>query len=281
MPWVTATIAACVALLLTLAALTRGALRRMRRAASALNDTIPVNSAWWRARAKEQGDLLYAALGDSAAQGLGATEPDDGYVGLLARSIALRGRRSVRTVNLSVSGATVAQLIDYQLPRLAKLQPDVVTVAIGSNDIARWDAVAFARGLVTVFDALPSHAIVAELPYFYLPRNERKVAEANRIVRRLATERGLAVAPVHRATRALGPLGALLWFAGDHFHPNDAGYRVWAAAFEPLVARRVEELSVHEISAHAPAAIEPSTGASAERDSTSPPATEGGVGGRP
>jgi lysophospholipase L1-like esterase len=266
MPVVAVTIAASVGLVLAFAAVVRDAVRRMRRAASALNETIPVNSAWWRARAKERGDILYVALGDSAAQGLGASAPAGGYVGVLAARIDLLSGRSVRTVNLSVSGATVAQLIDYQLPRLAKLEPDIVTVAIGANDIARWDARTFARDLATVFDALPSHAIVGDLPYFYLPWNERKVAEANLIVRRLAAERGLAVAPVHRATLALGPLGALLWFAGDHFHPNDRGYKVWASAFDPLVARRVARLS---------------TAAPSAPDSTSPSPAEGRVGGAP
>lgn len=247
MPWVATTVAASALLGVACTGLVRGELRRMRRAASALNETIPVNSAWWRARAKESGELLYVALGDSAAQGLGASTPASGYVGILARRVEQVSGRSVRVVNLGVSGATVAQVIDYQLPRLAKLRPDVVTVAIGANDIARWDAPAFARDLATVLDALPSHAIVADLPFFYLPWHERKVAEADRIVRRVAAERELAVAPLHRATRALGPFGTLLWFAGDHFHPNDRGYQVWASAFRPLVDRRARVLSTGQV----------------------------------
>ena len=231
-----------VALAVAGTALVRSLSKRRTLAAAALNETLPVNSAWWRARAKADGELLYIALGDSAAQGIGASEPGRGYVGILAERIAHRSGLSVRTSNLSVSGATVAQAVDYQLPRLAKQRPDIVTVSIGANDIASWDVGAFEPMLATVLDALPPHSIVAELPYFYLPGNERRVAAANEIVRRLCGERGLTVAPLHATTKRPGILGALTLFAGDRFHPNDRGYELWASAFAPLVDQRVDQV---------------------------------------
>jgi acyl-CoA thioesterase-1 len=238
-----------------------------RAAAAAINETIPVNSAFWRARAHTgaqtrspgEGELVYAALGDSTAQGLGASDPDHGYVGILAERIARRSGRTVRTVNLSVSGSTVEQAVGYQVPRLERMThdvasdavhntvPDVVTVAIGANDIALWDAARFEQALAAVFDALPEHAIVAELPCFHLPWNERRVAEANRIVHRLAAARGLAVAPLHRATGRYGLPGAVSRSARDLFHPNDRGYRHWARAFEPLVDERVDALCTADV----------------------------------
>ncbi len=76
-----------------------------RERAAILNETLPVNSAWWREHAKTEGDLLYVALGDSTAQGIGASRPGNGYVGILADRIRALSGRTVRTVNLSVSGA--------------------------------------------------------------------------------------------------------------------------------------------------------------------------------
>ena len=149
-----------------------------------LNETLPVHSKWWRDHAKLKGDLLYVAIGDSAAQGIGASSPDRSYVGVLADEIRAVTGRSVRVVNLSVSGATVELAVRDQLPRFVKLKPDIVTVAIGANDIAHWDPAAFESGIRTIFEALPPYALVANLPFFYFPRNERKVAVANRIVRR-------------------------------------------------------------------------------------------------
>ena len=206
-----------------------------------LNETLPVHSKWWRDQAKQKGDLLYVAIGDSAAQGIGASRPDRSYVGVLADEIRAVTGRTLRVINLSVSGATVELAVRDQLPRFVKLRPDIVTVAIGANDIALWDPGAFERGIREIFAALPPHALVADLPYFYFPQNERKVAVANSIVRRVAAERGLTVVPLHAETKHQGIAGILTQFAIDLFHPNDHGYRVWANAFAPSLAAQLVE----------------------------------------
>ncbi|WP_308467399.1 SGNH/GDSL hydrolase family protein [Rathayibacter soli] len=209
--------------------------RRMAAGAVTLNATLPVHSKWWRDTAKLPGELLYVAIGDSAAQGIGASAPPRGYVGRLADDIRGVTGRTVQVVNLSVSGATVGLAVSEQLPRFRTLSPDVVTVSIGANDIGRFDPVTFEDGLRQIFAALPSHAIVADLPCFYLPHNERKVAVANGILRRVAAERKLTVVPLHSTIARQGLVGMLTQFAQDAFHPNDRGYRVWAAAFEPTL----------------------------------------------
>src|SRR5918995_2824211 len=66
-----------------------------------LNDTLPVHSKWWRDHAAADGELLYVAVGDSAAQGIGASRPDRSYVGVLADDLRAATGRSVRVVNLS------------------------------------------------------------------------------------------------------------------------------------------------------------------------------------
>jgi acyl-CoA thioesterase-1 len=228
--------------------------RRFRRMLAAnaaeLNETLPINSLWWRTHAKEKGDLLYVAIGDSAAQGIGASAPNRGYVGILADHIRLATGQTVRVLNLSVSGATVELAVRDQLPRLAKLQPDIVTVAIGANDIAQWDPVRFEAGIRQVCAALPPHALVADLPSFHLPHNERKVVAANRIVRQVAAEHNLTVVPLYATTKREGLRSVLSQVANDMFHPNDRGYRVWADAFLPdlsaTVAHRFPQLATAE-----------------------------------
>ncbi|RDV43153.1 SGNH/GDSL hydrolase family protein [Leifsonia sp. ku-ls] len=207
-----------------------------------LNELLPVHSKWWRDAANDPGELLYVAIGDSAAQGIGASAPRNSYVGVIADHLRAVTGRTVRVVNLSVSGATVALAVADQLPRFAALRPDIVTVSIGANDIAAFDPERFRAGLRAVFAAVPDHAIVADLPYFYLPWNERLVAEGNRILREEAEARGLQVVPLHATMRRQGIRGAFTQFAEDLFHPNDHGYRVWASAFLPAVTARAREL---------------------------------------
>ncbi|WP_158865961.1 SGNH/GDSL hydrolase family protein [Leifsonia sp. AG29] len=200
-----------------------------------LNETLPVHSKWWRDEATVEGEIVYVALGDSAAQGIGASRPKNGYVGIIADHLRAVTGRSVRVVNLSVSGATVALAAADQLPRFSTLKPDIVTVCIGANDIPRFDERSFRAGIREVLAAVPDDAIIADLPYFYLPWNERKVAQGNRIIREEAAERALTVVSLNAAMRRYGIRGAFTQFAEDLFHPNDHGYRVWASAFLPAV----------------------------------------------
>lgn len=207
-----------------------------------LSDMQPVTAAWWRERRLAPGRVFYLALGDSTAQGIGASVPGRSYVGQLTDRAEARLGESMRVTNLGVSGATTTLCARDQLPRAAKAlrqHPDLVTLAIGANDIAEWNPVRFHRNLNAILDTLPDHTIVGELPSFHLPHNERKVREANDILHSITAARGLAVAPIHKATRERGLRGILTEFAEDAFHPNDRGYEIWADTFWPLVERRL------------------------------------------
>ncbi|PWB97518.1 SGNH/GDSL hydrolase family protein [Salinibacterium hongtaonis] len=222
-----------------------------------LAQTIPVNSKYWRDRAKKKGELLYVALGDSAAQGIGSSKPQRGYVGEIARMLRETTGRSVRVVNLSASGARLREAIEKQLPALAKLgvEPDVVTVGIGANDIGTWDPARFEREIEQFYSAIPAHSIVGNVPSFYVGRAQANVRVANELIAAAAQRHGLSVAPVHRETHRLGMLRyALNQVSQDFFHPNDRGYRAWINAFLPLVERRAVELVAQQAEREADAA---------------------------
>ena len=221
----------------------RSFLRHRNAAAADLNALLPVHSAWWRARFDRGGALLYVAMGDSAAQGIGASSPARSYVGRLSAYIRRQGHTSLRVVNLSVSGSTTWLCRKDQLPKFEKYEPDVVTVAIGANDIVQFDPESFEKNIRVIYGALPSHAIVGDLPAMWIPDREKKLVEANRIVRRVADEFGLTVAPLYETTRRQGFFRTYRNSAGDLFHPNDRGYRVWASAFEPAVAARLARIA--------------------------------------
>src|SRR5215218_5364855 len=78
------------------------------------------------------GPIVYVALGDSTGSGVGARE--GGYVLRLFNRLVKRVPES-RLTNLCVSGATTADLVRSQLQRGVSLNPDLVTVGIGVNDI--------------------------------------------------------------------------------------------------------------------------------------------------
>ena len=241
MEWIIAA-AAAAASIGSIALWWRWLMRRRRVWDTRLAEAIPVNSEYWRDRRTEPGEILYVAVGDSAAQGIGASRPAHGYVGYTAAMIERVSGRRVQVANLATSGATLGIAIADQLPRLARLEPHILTVSIGANDIANFDAGRFERQVGQLLDALPQHAIVADLPTFYFLPSEKKVRVANRLLREAASARGLRVVDLHRRTRRYGIWGVARQFSGDLFHPNDRGYRVWASAFESAVRERIESL---------------------------------------
>ena len=216
--------------------------RRREAHAVILNETLPVHSKWWRDQVKVTGDIVYVAIGDSAAQGIGATKPGNSYVGLLAEHIRHVTARSVHVINLSISGARVADAIGFQLPKVVDLKPDIVTVSVGANDMAAFDPRQFERDIRRLFSALPAKSLVADLPSFHFADGERKVNVANRIVRRSAIANGLTLVPLYKTTRKQGIALALTQVAGDFFHPNDRGYRIWASAFLPALNHTLAKL---------------------------------------
>jgi lysophospholipase L1-like esterase len=78
----------------------------------------------------------YVALGDSTVEGIGATSSATSYVGQI--DSRLRERYGyVELTNLGVGGATSADVIRDQLPRAIELQPQLVTLSVGPNDITQ------------------------------------------------------------------------------------------------------------------------------------------------
>ncbi|MCW2680864.1 MAG: hydrolase family protein [Frankiales bacterium] len=187
----------------------------------------------WSQPQGETGGLLYVALGDSAAQGVGASDPQHGYVSLLADRLRERTGRPVEIVNLSKSGARIRDVLDTQLPALSALgrTPDVLTVAIGGNDVRAYDRATFARDADRLTAALPAGAYVADAPYFMHGHWEADAQQAADVLTAGATAQALRPVALHEALRAQGPEAMLTQFAADWFHPNDRGHEVWADAF--------------------------------------------------
>lgn len=193
--------------------------------------------AYWSVPRGEPGGLLYVALGDSSAQGIGARRPERGYVGLVAERLRAATGRPVQVRNLSRTGARVADVVDEQLPLLAGLAPDVVTVSVGGNDVRHYDEARFRHDVDRLVAALPPGAVLADVPWFMHGAVGRRSDEAAAYIGERARARGLRVAGLYEATRRRGWRAMATDFGPDGFHPNERGYRVWAAAVWDAVAR--------------------------------------------
>lgn len=181
-------------------------------------------------------DITYVAFGDSAAQGVGATRADNGYVGRVADYLrASNPDSTVRVINLSKSGAKVDDVLTTQLPAYQDLNlkgNTVLTVEIGANDMLTFDAQKFEQEMDQMMQGLPEQTIISDIPFFGKTRFGKlqpNVEVANEIMYRLADKHDFKLANLHDRVQANG---GLLTMASDVFHPSNKGYREnWAPAF--------------------------------------------------
>lgn len=185
---------------------------------------------YWNQRSKQSGELTYVALGDSAAQSIGASKPQEGYVGLLADRLQAATGKKVRVINLSVTGARIRDVTTRQLPQLAQYQPDIVTIEVGANDVVDFNEAAFRQDFAGLVKALPAHTYVADMPYFggRLYTRERFARTASGIVANNLKNTDLRPVALHRVTEERK---SIFNNSYDLFHPSDRSYKNWADAF--------------------------------------------------
>ena len=194
---------------------------------------------------------VVAWLGDSTGAGLGAAAAEGT---LPAQAASALGRPVTLTV-LATSGATVADVLADQVPRLGALGPTAMFITVGANDTTHLTTRAsFRRDYRRVIAGLP--ATVSSLVLLGVPDMGAPPRLAQPL-RAVAGWRGrLLDADVRQI--AAGTPGAVYvdiagrtgqafrhdpprYFARDRFHPNDAGYHLWARAVaEALLAGEVD-----------------------------------------
>jgi phosphatidylinositol alpha 1,6-mannosyltransferase len=185
----------------------------------------------------------YTALGDSFTSGLRPGEPR--WADEVARALG----DGTRYENLAWVGATSADVEHKQLERALSLDPDVVTLVCGANDVlesVRPDAGAYAERLGRMFARLRSDApraavVTATYPDIsrfldLRPRSRARVEKGmelfNAAARKVARAEGIVLLEGfdHPAVRDRTTFGE------DGFHPSEEGHR--RAAMEFLRALR-------------------------------------------
>ena len=191
------------------------------------------------------GPIVYVALGDSTGAGVGARE--GGYVARLFKRI-LELRPGSKLSNLCVSGATTEDLLQGQLDRGVALNPDLVTVGIGINDIGHGLTLEqFSTNYEQIISTLTqkTHAriVVTNLPDIStaprIPgpmRNEyqRRIVQFSERLQEIANRHGVTTFDIHTITKAELPAHPE-YFSADGFHPSDKGYELWASEMWPTV----------------------------------------------
>lgn len=195
----------------------------------------------WDSLAQTTGDVLYVALGDSTAQGIGASKREDSYVHQLSERLSTKTAKSIRTCNFSVTGATTQDLIEKQLPKLTELKPDILTLSIGSNDIVRNVPLAtILHNMQTILKTIPEGSFIATLPPFTGPL-AKKSKQVNQRIGDCALMYGHHVVDIHAVYLKQGT--NLRYFGRDFFHPSTKAYAQWTEVFWETMAMHLKHTS--------------------------------------
>jgi lysophospholipase L1-like esterase len=190
----------------------------------------------------------YVAIGDSLSEGIGDPLPGGGVRGwavLLAEHLR-QVSPEMSFTNLAVRGYRARDAIERELPEAIALQPDLITMFIGGNDVLltpRLDDARFADELdqlvapfadpsvTVVLSTLPDLAAVSLLPPPLRAQLRRRVEAVNDVIRQAA----------HRYDTVLldawaepGILRNAMW-SFDRIHPSAAGHRLIAASVAELL----------------------------------------------
>lgn len=193
----------------------------------------------------EVGERIAVWLGDSTAYGIGVTDVADGVAGRIAAV------RDEQVVMLAVSGATLSDVVDRQLPMVAASAPDIVYLSVGANDTTHLTRrPAFEAMYRRLLDGLPAGVpvVVLGLPDFGSPPRLAQPLRAiagfrarqfDRVVRRVVNDR-----PGTTYVDIAGPTGPQFrrdpdrYFSADGYHPSAEGYALWAEAVLDTVGQR-------------------------------------------
>lgn len=179
----------------------------------------------------------YVALGDSFTEGIGDPEPDSpgghrGWADRVAEELS-RSKADFAYANLAVRGRLLQQIVDQQLGPCLALNPDLVSISAGGNDLIRpgGDPDALAEKLDGAVEQLASTGATVVLfngpdtSSSVLGRIRGKVAIYNENLRTVAARHDAVVADMWSLRQLADPR---MWNE-DRLHFSPLGHHTVAA----------------------------------------------------
>jgi lysophospholipase L1-like esterase len=200
--------------------------------------------------------LRLVALGDSYTIGT-SVGPAERWPDLLVERLARAAPQAppvALAANLAVNGSTSADVVREQLPRLWSLQPDLVTLLIGVNDVVQGVPVdRYRANVTTILDALltrlPRERLltISTPDYTVTPRGAdygdpalraAGTRAVNALVAEVSATRRITHVDIHDLSLLAADDPSLV--ARDGLHPSGSQYRLWVDRIAPVVQRLLE-----------------------------------------
>ncbi len=191
--------------------------------------------------------VRYVPLGDSYTIGT-SVSVGERFPNQLVERLAGQGIDVELVANLGVNGYTSADLTDDELPELAELEPDFVTLLIGVNDVVQGvPSNTYRANVQQILGALLSRlereriVVVSTPDYTRTPRGadfgnpelqRAGIATVNSIMAEEARARGIAFVDISSVANEAGADPSLV--ASDLLHPSGVQYGRWVDLIEPV-----------------------------------------------
>ncbi len=182
-------------------------------------------ASYWQEEQIKDGNFVLVVMGDSTALGVGASNPQKSFTGLLIDNIQQTTGKSVKVVNLATPNATYAEVLAKQVPKMREQKADIVLVSAGRIDIDKktFDLLT----LQNLLQALPGvDSYITEIPATYDSAKNKIIEIANAAIHENADKTSVDVVPLYSAT--VKSIYDLSYYDWDFVHPNDKGHKLWA-----------------------------------------------------
>ncbi len=184
--------------------------------------------------------IVYVALGDSLTAGIGATAEDKTYPYRLAKLLTEKQNAQVTVINLGWPGATAEDVLKIQVPQAAQFRPDIITVAVGVNDMHNQVPTGlFQHTISNIIDKLSGttkHLNIINAPFLgdksvFIPPYrlyfDWQTKRYNTFINNATAGRQVNLVDMYTLTRAKA-FADPLYYSTDNFHPSDEGYDFWS-----------------------------------------------------
>src|SRR3990167_6879276 len=192
-------------------------------------------------------NIKYVAIGDSYTIGLGIDEKGR-WPNVMTAHLKEKGIKINLAANPAVSGYTVRDAIEIELPVVESINPDFITVLIGANDNFmqrskddyRADLVELLDKLQTTLSNRKNIVLITIPDYSKSPALQETKEEGlsefiddyNEVIKEEAETRGLPVIDIFPVSQTMaGDDDYIL----DGLHPSAQGYAKWEKVIFPVV----------------------------------------------
>lgn len=195
--------------------------------------------------------FIFVAIGDSTVEGVGATHPSRSYTGIIYSMIKEQFPKASHH-NFGKFGASSKEVLETQVDKAIKLNPDLVTISVGANDInEKVLPPKFSKNLRKIIERLQkeTHAkiVINNLPDFTtssaISLMHRKISalvisKYNKAIEKVAADYDVFFVDLYKHSKLYARHYPEL-IADDKFHPSDFGYALWANTIMTAISNHI------------------------------------------